>query len=93
MKKTMFFFLQSIAFLFVALFTFFERVISSISAKSFFSFVKSLFSILKWHFTRLKLLIVTWCVYNKRGRLSLLIFPVCVEWLEFIGSTYSKDAV
>jgi len=54
MKKTMFFFLQSIAFLFVALFTFFERVVSSIYAKSFFSLVKSLFSILKWHFTRLK---------------------------------------
>lgn len=64
-----------------------------IRTKSFFSLVKSLFSSLKWHFTRLKLLIVTWSVYNKRGRLSLLIFPVCVEWLEFIGSTYSKDAV
>ena len=44
-------------------------------------------------FTWLKLLFMTWSVYNKRGRLSLLIFPVCVEWLEFIGSTYSKDAV
>ena len=56
MKKTMFFFLQSIVFLFVALFTFFERVVSSIYAKFFFSLVKSLFSILKWHFTRLKLM-------------------------------------
>ena len=45
MKKTMFFFLQSIAFLFVTLFTFFERVVSSISAKFFFSLVKSLFNV------------------------------------------------